>query len=88
MSNDDVNAVILRLARTLQRCGEDTGVVFAALIGAAATVASDLGERADTPEGLKEAIDSVVSFGDLRALRSSEAQESSVVIPFRAARVA
>ena len=88
MSNDDVNAVVLRLARTLQRCGEDSGVVFAALIGAAATVASDLGERADTPEGLKEAIDSVVSFGDLRGVRLSEERGSAAVIPFRPARVA
>ncbi|WP_020179576.1 hypothetical protein [Methylopila sp. M107] len=88
MSNDDVNAVILRLARTLQRCGEDSGVVFAALIGAAATVASDLGERADSPEGLKEAIDSVVTFGDLRAVRESAARNGAAIIPFRPARVA
>lgn len=82
MSNDDVNAVILRLAKTLQRCGEDPGVVFAALIGAAATVASDLGPDADQPEELKRAIDSVLSFGDVRAIRPA-AQAGGDVIPFR-----
>lgn len=81
MSNDDVNAVILRLAKTLQRCGEDPGVVFAALIGAAATVASDLGPEADRPEELKRAIDSVLSFGDVRAIRK-EASTGGAVIPF------
>lgn len=85
MSNDDVNAVVLRLAKTLQRCGEDPGVVFAALIGAAATVASDLGEAGDAPDELRAAIDSVLAFGDLRAVRTAEAGK---VIPFRPARVA
>ncbi|MDR4308580.1 hypothetical protein IHQ68_18320 [Chelatococcus sambhunathii] len=88
MSNDDVNAVVLRLARTLQRCGEDTGVVFAALIGAAATVASDLGEHAETPDGLKKAIDSVISFGDLRGVPTASGRGGAAVIPFRPARVA
>lgn len=88
MSNDDVNAVVLRLARTLQRCGEDPGVVFAALIGAAATVASDLGVEPDAPEDLRRAIDSVVTFGDLRAIREAARREGGSVIPFRPARVA
>jgi hypothetical protein len=90
MSNDDVNAVILRLARTLQRCGEDPRVVFSALIGAAATVAADLGHEVDTPEDLRRAIDSVVTFGDLRGLRSgSDVTAAANVVPFRpAARVA
>lgn len=88
MSNDDVNAVVLRLALTLKRCGEESEVVFAALIGAAATVASDLGLRDDTPEELKRAIDSVVSFGDLRGVREEPRAEAAVVLPFRPARVA
>lgn len=88
MSNDDVNAVVLRLALTLQRCGEDSGVVFAALIGAAATVASDLGLKDDTPEELKKAIDSVVFFGDLRAVREPANDARGTVLPFRPARVA
>lgn len=87
MSNDDVNAVILRLARTLQRCGEDADVVFAALIGAAATVASDLGNAGDAPEDLKAAIESVLAHGDLRAVRAA-VREQATVIPFRPARVA
>lgn len=89
MSNDDVNAVVLRLALTLQRCGEDADAVFSALIGAAATVATDLGLRDDTPEELKRAIDSVVSFGDLRAVRDTvHAEARGTVLPFRPARVA
>ncbi|WP_261405267.1 hypothetical protein [Chenggangzhangella methanolivorans] len=59
MSNDDVNAVVLRLAVTLQR-GEDSGAVFTALIGAAATVAADLGLGDETPDELKRAIESVM----------------------------
>lgn len=81
MSNDDVNAVILRLAKTLQRCGEDPGVVFAALIGAAATVAADLGPEADRPEELRRAIDSVIAFGDIRAIRDAK-PAGAAVIPF------
>lgn len=88
MSNDDVNAVVLRLARTLQRCGEDADVVFAALIGAAATVASDLPAGAETPEDLQKAIDSVISFGDLRGFRQPSNGAKAVVVPFRPARVA
>lgn len=88
MSNDDVNAVVLRLALTLQRCGEDPGVVFGALIGAAATVASDLGLKDDTPEELARAIDSVISFGDLRGVRESAHPAGATILPFRPARVA
>ncbi len=88
MSNDDVNAVVLRLALTLQRCGEDPRVVFAALIGAAATVASDIGVDVDKPEDLRRAIDSVVSFGDLRGFPGGGPTAGGSVIPFRPARVA
>lgn len=89
MSNDDVNAVVLRLAVTLQRCGEDSAAVFTALIGAAATVAADLGLDDDTPEELKRAIDSVMAHGDLRALRpAGSASSGGTVVPFRPARVA
>lgn len=89
MSNDDVNAVVLRLAVTLQRCGEDSGAVFTALIGAAATVAADLGLDDAAPEDLRRAIDSVMAFGDLRAVRQDPAAtEGGTVVPFRPARVA
>ena len=88
MSNDDVNAVVLRLAVTLQRCGEDSGAVFTALIGAAATVAADLGLNDDTPEELRRAIESVMAHGDLRALRTAAPEAGATVIPFRPARVA
>lgn len=88
MSNDDVNAVVLRLAVTLQRCGEDSGAVFTALIGAAATVAADLGLDDDAPEELKRAIESVMAYGDLRAVRPAANAAGGTVIPFRPARVA
>lgn len=87
MSNDDVNAVVLRLALTLQRCGEDPGVVFAALIGAAATVAADAGVDVDDREDLRRAVDSVINCGELRGFKA-EAAASASVIPFRPARVA
>lgn len=85
MSNDDVNAVVLRLARTLQRCGEDPRAVFAALVGAAATVAPDCGARSDRPEDFRRAVDSVIAHGDLRGFPEAGAR---AVIPFPAARVA
>jgi len=88
MSNDDVNAVVLRLAVTLQRCGEDSAAVFTALIGAAATVAADLGLDDETPDDLKRAIDSVMAHGDLRAVRMRKTEAGGTVIPFRPARVA
>jgi hypothetical protein len=88
MSNDDVNAVVLRLARTLQRCGEDPGVVFAALIGAAATLASDIGLKDDSPEELARAMGSIVAHGDLRGVRPAARPAGADVIPFRPARVA
>ena len=88
MSNDDVNAVVLRLAVTLQRCGEDSGAIFTALIGAAATVAADLGIDEAAPDDLKRAIESVMAFGDLRAVRPAPENNSATVIPFRPARVA
>lgn len=88
MSNDDVNAVVLRLAVTLQRCGEDSGAVFTALIGAAATVAADLGLDDDAPEELKRAIESVMAHGDLRAVRPAARVTGGTIIPFRPARVA
>jgi hypothetical protein len=89
MSNDDVNAVILRLARTLQRCGEDPRVVFAALIGSAATLASDLGYDVNSPDDLRRAIDSVIESGQLEDFRDSAVTSSaSVVVPFPASRVA
>lgn len=89
MSNDDVNAVVLRLAVTLQRCGEDTGAIFTALIGAAATVAADLGLDESAPEELRKAIDSVMAFGDLRAVRPAPAGTAGgTIVPFRPARVA
>ena len=83
MTNDDVNAVVLRLARTLQRCGEDPSVVFAALIGAAATIGADCGVEVDEPEELQRAIDSIMRHGELRGFRS--AMTSGAVIPFRPA---
>ncbi|GLK79258.1 hypothetical protein [Methylopila turkensis] len=91
MSNDDVNAVVLRLARTLQRCGEDPRVVFAALIGAAATIAADLGEEVSTPADLRRAIDAVVDSGHLEGFRDDApgaAALNAVVVPFRPAKVA
>ncbi|MFD1703616.1 hypothetical protein ACFSCV_11450 [Methylopila henanensis] len=92
MSNDDVNAVVLRLARTLQRCGEDPRVVFAALIGAAATIAADLGEEVSTPADLRRAIDAVVESGHLEGFRDDDAPGAAalnaVVVPFRPAKVA
>ncbi len=88
MSNDDVNAVVLRLARTLQRCGEDPRVVFAALIGSAATIASDLGHDVNSPDDLRRAIDEVVESGHLGDFREGAVSAASVVIPFPAARVA
>lgn len=87
MSNDDVNAVVLRLALTLKRCGEDPGVVFAALIAAAATVASDLGQSGDATDDFRRAVDSVIAFGDVRAVRPAPAAGAEI-IPFRRARVA
>ena len=87
MSNDDVNAVVLRLARTLQRCGEDPQVIFSALIGAAATLSADFGHEVDTPADLRRAIDSVVALGDLGGFRDVEPVNGTVV-PFRRARVA
>lgn len=88
MSNDDVNAVVLRLAKTLQRCGEDPGVVFAALIAAAATVAADLGEAGEGDEEFRRAVESVLAHGDLRAVGRAAAPSGAKVIPFRPARVA
>jgi len=88
MSNDDVNAVILRLARTLQRCGEDPRVVFSALIGAAATLAADFGVDVDKPEDLRRAIDAIVEFGELKEFPCESAAPGASVIPFRPARVA
>ncbi|RXF68745.1 hypothetical protein [Hansschlegelia zhihuaiae] len=88
MSNDDVNAVVLRLALTLQRCGENPDVVFAALIGAAATVASDIGLKDDSPEELARAMASIVSHGDLRGVRQTARPAGAAIIPFRPARVA
>jgi hypothetical protein len=85
MSNDDVNAVVLRLARTLQRCGEDPRVVFSALIGAAATLAADLGHEVDTPDDLRRAIDQVVALGHLGPFRDAAGPVSGNVLPFRAA---
>lgn len=87
MSNDDVNAVILRLARTLQRCGEDPRAVFAALVGAAATIAPDCGVAADRPDDLLRAVDSVVAHGDLRGFPAA-APARAEVIPFHYFRVA
>jgi len=89
MSNDDVNAVILRLARTLQRCGEDPRVSFSALIGAAATISADFGVDVDRPEDLRRAIDAVIEFGELKELPGeAQATLGASVIPFRPARVA
>ncbi len=84
MSNDDVNAVVLRLARTLQRCGEDPSVVFAALIGAAATIGADCGVEVDEPEELQRAIESIMRTGELRGFRNATLTSASV-IPFRPA---
>lgn len=84
MSNDDVNAVVLRLALTLQRCGEDPRVLFASLIGAAATIAPDAGIDPDTDE-MREAVDTVIRFG---ALPKRLKPETAAVIPFRAGRAA
>lgn len=91
MSNDDVNAVVLRLARTLQRCGEDPRAVFAALIGAAATLSADIGHEVSVPADLRRAIDSVVASGHLDGFRDGGAALTpapGVVVPFRAAKVA
>ncbi|MBB3973050.1 hypothetical protein [Hansschlegelia beijingensis] len=88
MSNDDVNAVILRLARTLQRCGEDPRVIFSALIGAAATISADFGVDLDRPEDLRRAIDAVIEFGEIREPGEAKATLGASVIPFRPARVA
>ena len=86
MSNDDVNAVVLRLARTLQRCGEDPRVVFAALIGAAATLAGDIGPEVGVPADLRRAIDSVVASGHLPGFGEDDAPAASAdVLPFRPA---
>lgn len=86
MSNDDVNAVILRFARTLQRCGEDPRAIFSALIGAAATLSSDIGHEVNSPADLRRAIDEVVETGHLAGFRSEATTSSSLapkVIPFR-----
>lgn len=86
MSNDDVNAVVLRLARTLQRCGEDPRAVFAALIGAAATLSADIGHEVGTPADLRRAIDSVVESGHLDGFRDAApalSAPSPKVVPFR-----
>ncbi len=88
MSNDDVNAVVLRMARTLQRCGEDPRAVFAALIGSAATLAADIGHEVHTPADLRRAIDSVVASGLLPALRDDAEAPAITVVPFRPALVA
>lgn len=95
MSNDDVNAVVLRLARTLQRCGEDPRAVFAALIGAAATLSADLGHEVATPADLRRAIDDVIEHGHLPGFRSSAAAtvtaaagKSAVVVRFPSTKVA
>jgi hypothetical protein len=86
MSNDDVNAVVLRLALTLQRCGEDPRVVFGALIGAAATIAPDAEIDPDDLEQMKVAVETVMTVG---ALPRSLKAKTAAVLSFRpAARVA
>jgi hypothetical protein len=78
MSNDDVNAVVLRLALTLQRCGEDPRVVFSALIGAAATIAPDAEIDPDDLEQMKAAVETVITVGAL-----PRRAKAAAVIPFR-----
>ncbi|MFC7053260.1 hypothetical protein ACFQI3_11220 [Hansschlegelia quercus] len=80
MSNDDVNAVVLRLALTLQRCGEDPRVVFGALIGAAATIAPDAEIDPDDLEQMRAAVETVMTLG---ALPRREKSKMAAVIPFR-----
>ncbi|MET0315138.1 MAG: hypothetical protein ABW275_12145, partial [Hansschlegelia sp.] len=83
-----VNAVVLRLALTLGRCGEDPRAIFSALIGAAATIATEMGVDVDQPEELRQAIESVMAFGDLRGFSGDAPAASGSVIPFPRARVA